>query len=387
MVEGSHTHGWPNPESEAPACASPAENVLRERAEFLETVADRLPIGFAVVAREDEKIRFTNAKMQEIVGWSGESLTYLPELMEKLIPDPEQRNRIKALVEEDVGSGDPKRMHWEFTVTRKSGENAVIVAHVIPTPEHDITIFTVQDITEHRLTEHALRRSEMWRTQLETEIFCAAEVQKHLLPADPPRLRRFELAALCLPARQVGGDFYDWHEMAPGILTFAIGDVMGKGLPAAILMATIRATLRAVTRSASPLTAVRRAREPLQHDLDAAESFVTMFLGQLNDHECRLTYVDCGHGFGFMLRRDGTVEELLPRGLPLGVAQEERYREGTCIFQPGDAVVLYSDGLIDADPPLVLDRREIAARLAGARSAREMVDRTAAFVPSGIPLP
>jgi len=197
----------------------------------------------------------------------------------------------------------------------------------------------------------------------------------------------FEIAAKCRPARQVGGDFYDWYETTPGIFNLTFGDVMGKGMAAAMLMTTVRATLRAVTLRVQPALAVQLAEQSLRHDLNRSESFVTLFLARINVDASLMTYVDCGHGFAFLRRHDGKVEELLPRGLPLGVSSEEKYQEGGCVFEEGDAFVLYSDGLIDAQKELVLDNVAIATQLEGAASAKEMVDRMAAMVPSGTPLP
>jgi serine phosphatase RsbU (regulator of sigma subunit) len=100
-----------------------------------------------------------------------------------------------------------------------------------------------------------------------------------------------------------------------------------------------------------------------------------------------LIYVDCGHGLVFMRRAAGSVEELSTRGLPLGVFSTDGYQEGTVTFGAGDALVLYSDGLIDALPEQVLDHVALAGQLAGAASAEEMVDRLVALVPPEVPLP
>jgi serine phosphatase RsbU (regulator of sigma subunit) len=125
----------------------------------------------------------------------------------------------------------------------------------------------------------------------------------------------------------------------------------------------------------------------LHQDLDSSDSFVTLFHAQLNLAGRSLTYVDCGHGLVFLRRAAGPVEELPTRGLPLGVFSDEGYQEGTVTFEDGDALVLYSDGLIDALPELALDNRALAGRLEGAASAREMVDRLVALVPPEAPLP
>ncbi|ABQ28508.1 PP2C family protein-serine/threonine phosphatase [Geotalea uraniireducens] len=224
------------------------------------------------------------------------------------------------------------------------------LARLVPAIERELR--DAADRHARREAEEALRQSEMRRLQLQAELNCAAEMQKMLLPRDPLTLAGFEIAAFCTPARQVGGDFYDWYETIPGIVTLTFGDVMGKGMAAAMLMTTVRATLRAVTLRVQPSIAVQLAEQSLRHDLNSSESFVTLFLARLNVDASLMTYVDCGHGFAFLRRRDGMVEELLPRGLPLGVSSVEKYQEGGCVFEEGDAfvppcvrIVVASDGL------------------------------------------
>ncbi len=259
------------------------------------------------------------------------------------------------------------------------------LARLVPAIERELR--DSADRKARKEAEELLRQSEMRRLQLQTELNCAAEVQRNLLPKAPPIMQGFEIAALCIPAHQVGGDFYDWQETIPGIVTLTFGDVMGKGMAAAMLMTTVRASLRAVTLRVQPSIAIQLAEQSLRQDLNSSESFVTLFLARLNVDASLMTYVDCGHGFVFMRRRDGKVEELIPRGLPLGVSPEEKYQEGGCVFEEGDALVLYSDGLIDAQSEIAIDNGAIAAQLEGAGNAREMVDQIAAMVQPGTTLP
>lgn len=230
-----------------------------------------------------------------------------------------------------------------------------------------------QSIVERRLTEEALQESERRRYRLEAELACAAQVQARLLPGILPELPEFDFAARCLPAQQVGGDFYDWIEVSPGIIALTLGDVMGKGMTAAMLMTTVMAALHAATLQNGPAAAVQLAERAIRSNLERLECFVTLFHAHLDVRSRTLAYVDCGHGFVFLRRGDGSVEELAPRGLPLGVTAKERYQEGVLSFGPGDALVLYSDGLIDARPELALNNRILASHLEGATSAREML--------------
>ena len=228
--------------------------------------------------------------------------------------------------------------------------------------------------THVRLKQLQDERLRLYR-QLEAELARAAQVQAELLQVDPPVLDGFELAARCVPARDVGGDFYGWHESAPGFLKLTVGDVMGKGMPAALLMATVRAAIRAVARTQSPGTAVELTAGALQSDFERSGSFVTLFHAQLDVATRTLTYVDAGHGHVFVRRADGTREALGSGGLPLGILPDQTYEQHTIQMAPGDALVVYSDGLVEARPDRELDRRTIAAQLDGAASAAEIVDR------------
>ena len=222
--------------------------------------------------------------------------------------------------------------------------------------------------------------------QLAAELARAAEVQSELLPRDTPALPGFELAARCLPAREVGGDFYDWQQL-PGTLSLTVGDVMGKGMPAALLMATVRAVLRAVGSQHSPSSAVQFAAGALDRDLARSNAFVTLFHAQLDLNTGRLQYVDAGHGHVVFLRANGTVEEMKPWGLPLGVLSEELYAEGTIEFGPGDLLVVYSDGLTDARPEL-RDQKALADLLRQGGTASEITQMLADQATSaGGPLP
>ena len=219
------------------------------------------------------------------------------------------------------------------------------------------------------------RKLDEKRRQLEAELARAGQVQAELLELDVPVLDGFELAARCVPARDVGGDYYSWHQPSPGILKLTVGDVMGKGMSAALLMATVRAAVHAVSRQNPPAAALDLAARALERDLERSGSFVTLFHVQLEVAARRLTYVDAGHGHVFVRRADGTSVKLEPRGLPLGVLPECVYQEGAITLGQGDALVVYSDGLIDARPDVTIDALMIARQLDGATSAEDMVSK------------
>jgi serine phosphatase RsbU (regulator of sigma subunit) len=223
--------------------------------------------------------------------------------------------------------------------------------------------------------------------QLEAELARAGTVQAELLPAAVPRLAGFELAGRCIPAHEVGGDFYDWQETTPGVLTLTLGDVMGKGMPAALLMATVRATLRAVTLQNPPAAALELVRQSLAADFERTSSFITLVHAKLDVASRRLTYVDAGHGHAFVRRASGAVEILHRGGPPLGVPAPQAYEEGSATLHRGDALVIYSDGLLEARGQERLDRHTLANQLKSAPTAAAMVERLVDFAQLSGPPP
>lgn len=182
--------------------------------------------------------------------------------------------------------------------------------------------------------------------RLEQELARAREVQVGLLPVGAPRLHGFELAARCIPANEVGGDFFDW-QITEDAAVISVGDVMGKGIPAALLAATVRAVLRALARQNAPGAALDLLRETLSDDLERTSSFVTLFHARLDPCGRRVRYVDAGHGHAFVRRARGVVERLERGGRPVGFPAAERYHESTLALEPGDVLFVYSDGLIE----------------------------------------
>jgi len=126
---------------------------LREKNEFIETITDNLPIGFAVISWPGGKVQYANKKIEEIIGWTKEIIVDRDAFFEHLFPDPEYRREIKSRNDSDMESGDPARMAWEFNITKSSGEKADILTIDIPMIERDLIVVTCQDISERKRTE------------------------------------------------------------------------------------------------------------------------------------------------------------------------------------------------------------------------------------------
>lgn len=250
----------------------------------------------------------------------------------------------------------------------------------LPKPFRADELQAVIDRTTRRLDlkrqNVALREHlEVTNDELQAELARAGQIQARLLPDDAPYLPGFELAGRCLPSRSVGGDFYDWLEPVPGVLTLAVSDVMGHGMPAALTMAEVRAVLRTLMRHASPAEALTEAATTVGGDLERSGQYATAFVARLDTSSRTLTFADAGHGHAALVRGDGRVDDLHPRGYPLGLFPGERYADVSTTLHPEDTLVVYSDGLLDGVPRMQRERHALAEIIAGTSGAADAVDR------------
>ena len=188
------------------------------------------------------------------------------------------------------------------------------------------------------------------RERLEQELEVARRIQQASLPREVPQLEEWQINPYYQPAREVGGDFYDFLDLADGRLGVVVGDATGKGVPAALMMASTRSTLRAVAQaSESPGDALRRVNDPLATDIPS-NMFVTCFYAILDPNSGRFTYANAGHDLPY-LWHGGDAEQLRARGMPLGLMPDMSYEEKEIVLEPRDNVLLYSDGLVEAHDP------------------------------------
>ncbi|SDK73745.1 Stage II sporulation protein E (SpoIIE) [Nocardioides sp. YR527] len=204
------------------------------------------------------------------------------------------------------------------------------------------------------------------------ELHRAAQVQMSLLPAEAPRIPGYELAARFVPAGSVGGDFYDWHGVDDG-LVLTLADVMGKGPGAAILAATTRSLLRAHADAGDVVTPLVATEQGMVRDLENTHAFVTMFRAFLHLPTGVLTYSDAGHGLAAVVAPDGAVRRLQAGDLPLGVAADVRRTSDIERLEPGEILVVVSDGVLDALGGTVEDLSGVWRECAGSTSAAEAV--------------
>ena len=195
-----------------------------------------------------------------------------------------------------------------------------------------------------------LKASQMELARKEAELTIAREVQQALFPRQLPGGSGLEFSAVCIPSAGISGDYYDVLALPDGRLIFAIADISGKGVSAAILMANLQALLRVLAPSAPEPSAVcRRLNEHLHQVTDAAK-FATLFYAEWNPHERRITYVNAGHNAPLLLG-NGQCQRLELGGMPLGMFPATEFDTGSVCVKAGDTLVLYSDGITEAAKP------------------------------------
>jgi PAS domain S-box-containing protein len=212
----------------------------------------------------------------------------------------------------------------------------------------------VAERTEQLKTAMAKQQEEAQeRQRIEQELRVARLIQQTLLPKSVPELEGYQIAAYYQPAREVGGDFYDSLELPDGRLGLVVGDVSGKGVPAAIVMAATRTMLRAAYRLGSPGEILEQANNILCPEIPP-NMFVTCLIALLDTRTGRLHYANAGHDLPYLRHANG-VSELRATGMPLGLMPSMSYEQKEITLEPGDSVLLYSDGLVEAHDP----RREM----------------------------
>jgi sigma-B regulation protein RsbU (phosphoserine phosphatase) len=212
-----------------------------------------------------------------------------------------------------------------------------------------VTAFAAQaavGIERARLTRELLERRN-----LDKELAIAREIQASFLPKSNPVLPGFEIAGTTQSHDVVGGDYYDFIRVSEKRLGLAIADVAGKGIPAAILMAGFRMSLLAEIRNEFAIRAVMRKVNTIVYESTDRHKFVTAFYGLLDVRNKVLTFSNAGHNPPILRRADGSIELLVDGGVALGVLPEAQYEERPIALKPGDVLVLYTDGLSEAEAP------------------------------------
>jgi serine phosphatase RsbU (regulator of sigma subunit) len=229
-----------------------------------------------------------------------------------------------------------------------------------------------------RLSQMRLAAIEREQVALDAQLHLAAEIQRSLLPDLPRSTPGFRWAARMVPAGRVGGDFYDFLEPRAGVVLAVVGDVSGKGIPAALILSSLKMLFRTIARdTCDPASIAQRVSQALLEEHQGTQ-YLTAIAARLENDPPRLTYVNAGHPSGYLLR-DGAMLTLDSNGPPMGLLPETRFVAASVALAPGDLGVLFTDGISEAleSGPVTLhqalsDVREVPT---AERSPDEICDR------------
>ena len=258
------------------------------------------------------------------------------------------------------------------------GAYAYLVKPVGATQLYLMVVNTLQRRTLELDHRGNLQRLESMLGERAEQMQRAVELQAGMLPVSPFKEDGFEVAANFMASREISGDFYDWYRQDTGELVFTLGDVMGKGLPAALMMATARAALRGSAGMVQLDAGIVRAGEVMAAALEVNHAYVTVFHSVFDPRSGELRYVDAGHGHARLLRGVTGQETLPARSAPIGIFPDSQFVVGTVTMNPGDTLVVFSDGLLDLRPDLATKEVLLPYEARRAGSAQELVDILAA---------
>jgi sigma-B regulation protein RsbU (phosphoserine phosphatase) len=192
------------------------------------------------------------------------------------------------------------------------------------------------------------------RERLNREVEIAKEVQERLFPQELPKVEGLDYAGACRPALGVGGDYYDFLQLPEGKFGIAVGDVSGKGIAAALLMASLQASLRgSAIQGTDDLTKLMSHVNKLVYEASTSNRYATFFYGQYDAKTGKLAYVNAGHNPPFLFRKDGELERLEEGGAVVGMLPPEFifYKQGEIEMRSGDLLVGFTDGISEAMNP------------------------------------
>ena len=198
------------------------------------------------------------------------------------------------------------------------------------------------------LTNARLYVESLERIRLQEEVSMARQIQLDLLPSEPPKLTCSEISALSTPSRTVGGDFYDFIELADGRIGIVIADASGKGMPAALMIAQIQAIIRSEVNNGNPISTMLKHVNQQVAMTTSSEKYATLFYGELHTETGEFHYSNAGHNYPILIRGDGSMELLQVGGLVVGALPHMEYQSARTVLGPDDILFLFTDGLSEA---------------------------------------
>lgn len=247
--------------------------------------------------------------------------------------------------------------------------------------EHLDILTTLASVASIRVENATLLDERIERERMEHELELATEIQQRFQPAGPPKIDGYEFQGMSFSCYEIGGDYYDFIHRHNGNMLIALGDVSGKGTAAALLMSSLHAAIHAQVAATGSLGEVVTLVNKYLADNTPANRFVTLFLAELDPRTGVLKYINAGHNPPLVARLDGAVEQLSAGGFPLGILPSAEFEVGELHLQQGEALIVYSDGVSEANNPeeeefgvdrlTEVVRRNLSASAAGIRDKVE----------------
>ncbi len=313
-----------------------------------------------VLQKEDENVPF-----QTIVRELDSEVSQLPFRLDMQLTGWMLKHRRPLLVnnlnaDERFGGSDSERFQIKsllsvpliakghmigvVTVINKKNENGFT--------DDDQRLLSIIAAQSAQVIENArLYLKEQALVRMQEQMHLANEIQTRLLPKTFPQIPGYEFFGISQPAQEVGGDYFDFIPRDDGTLSFALGDVTGKGIPAAILMANLQAIIRAEALLEQPPSEVIHRSNILLYRNTDSDKFVTLFYGCLHPDSHELCYCNAGHDYPLLIRRNGEILRLSTGGTVLGFVAPSPFEQTVLMLEPGDLLVVYSDGLTEAMNP------------------------------------
>jgi serine phosphatase RsbU (regulator of sigma subunit) len=216
--------------------------------------------------------------------------------------------------------------------------------------EEDLKVLTtIASVASIKIENDRLLEERLEKRRMEEELKVASEIQMRLQPFSPPKLNGWEMTGVSFPCREIGGDYYDFiHRKRDSHLIVAVGDVSGKGTGAALLMSSLHAAVRAQSQTRASISEVMGEINQYIFENSPSNKFLTLFYGELDPETGTLRYSNGGHNSPIFVRHAGQVERLDKGGLPIGMMQGSAFQEESVVFEPGDVLVIYSDGITES---------------------------------------
>src|ERR687898_2005118 len=270
-------------------------------------------------------------------------------------------SEVRCIIEDQLAKGEKVATRITWRSIHDRGEYRGLMPR---DKEVEVTSMTMHCIVGGKITEEwsegsgsaevaqaHLEQEVRKRERVEHDLSVARRIQQASLPKEVATLVGWQISPYYQPAREVGGDFYDFHLLPEGRLGLVVGDATGKGVPAALVMSTTCGMLRLAAQSSSSPGQMLQGVNEVLFPYIPSNMFVTCFYAILDPESGLLRYANAGHDLPYLQHHDGDAEELRARGMPLGLMPAMSYEEKEIVLQEGDSALLYTDGLVEAHDP------------------------------------